>query len=178
MISTSRLLAVSCALALALMLGACESSGTSSSNVRVYGSIYYGYGYYNPWYWRHYWYRPPYWGPPGYRPPIYRPPRPEHPIARPPIQNPATRPAAPQRPGFRFCPFGWRRSRPALPSGRLLSVTQAFAGARNDGLMDFLIYPFSLFLFYIFYLQTQSGGGAAATARRPRARADATRSSL
>lgn len=59
--SSIRAIAFSFALVFAITLGGCESSGSGSSNVRVHASIYYGYGYYNPWYWRHYWYRPPYW---------------------------------------------------------------------------------------------------------------------
>ena len=55
--TSMRVVLLSCALVFAATLGGCESSGSGSSNVKVYGSIYYGYGYYNPWYWRHYWYR-------------------------------------------------------------------------------------------------------------------------
>ena len=71
------------------------SGCTSDPDVYYGGSVYWGYGYYDPWYWRHYWYRPPYWGPPGYRPPGFIPPRPAHPIAQPRIQNPIARPAPP-----------------------------------------------------------------------------------
>ena len=87
------LLKALCLVSLAIALGACSSSGGGSPT--VHGSVYIGFGYYDPWYWRHYWYRPPYWYPPGYRPPIYVPPRPEHPIARPPIVPPESRPNRP-----------------------------------------------------------------------------------
>ena len=149
MISASRILAVSCALALALVLAGCESSGTSSSNVRVYGSIYYGYGYYNPWYWRHYWYRPPYWGPPGYRPPVYRPPRPENPIYRPPGTQPVTRPERPvadrpstqpvQRPADtgreREPKKTIRRASPVAMEVKLLAMEALGYGCRDNGLI-------------------------------------------
>lgn len=69
---TFRVLAFYFALASTTLLGGCESSGSGSSNIHFYGSIYAGYGYYNPWYWHHYWYRPPYWGPPRMSRPMGR----------------------------------------------------------------------------------------------------------
>ena len=92
-------------LILAGMTGLLTNCSSSSGTTRVYGSIYMGFGYYNPWYWRHYYYRPPYWRPPGYRPPGYRPPKPVHPIAPPPkpglwgfilISVPSPRPRTPR----------------------------------------------------------------------------------
>lgn len=81
------------ALGLVIMVLTFTSCSSTGGSMVVYGSVYAGYGYYNPWYWRHHWYRPPYWSPPGYRPPGYRPPRPENPIGGSALDRPSPLPA-------------------------------------------------------------------------------------